>query len=115
MQVTPRQREVLEFIAAFTQRNGYPPSVRDIAAGLGIESPNGVECHLAALERKGLLARKKGLARSLKVVGGTDTEKRLRLAEAKLDLVRSYCERSSNRRFVYTRNVLAIIDGKEAK
>jgi repressor LexA len=51
--VTARQAEVLEFIR--THSAYYSPSIREIAAGLAIKSPNGVTCHLKALEKKGLI------------------------------------------------------------
>ena len=53
--LTPRQRQVLAFVTDFTTRNGAPPTVREIAAGLGIASTNAVSGHLDALARAGAL------------------------------------------------------------
>lgn len=66
MKLTDRQIEVAEIIEQYDQRHGYAPSVRDIAVQLGI-SPNGVQHHLEALERKGAISRRPGMARSLRV------------------------------------------------
>lgn len=62
---TLRQLQALRFIADFARTEGFPPSMRDIGAELGITSSNGVSDHLKALERKGLVTRKKMAARSL--------------------------------------------------
>src|SRR5207248_2433632 len=51
-QLTDRQREVYEFIRGKIRGRGYGPTVREIGAQFGIASPNGVMCHLRALERK---------------------------------------------------------------
>jgi repressor LexA len=58
--LAPRQREVLEYIAACLDQRGIPPSFREIADALGIRSTNGVSDHIKALERKGYLEREKG-------------------------------------------------------
>ncbi|HEV2277133.1 MAG TPA: repressor LexA, partial [Acidobacteriaceae bacterium] len=38
MAITRRQKEVLDFISAFVQRNGYSPSFEEIARGLDLRS-----------------------------------------------------------------------------
>jgi repressor LexA len=53
--VTHRQQAVLDLISDRWRTKGYSPTVREIGAHLGIRSPNGVVCHLRALERKGLI------------------------------------------------------------
>lgn len=65
--LTPRQRAVLEFIIRFIDRNGYPPSIREMGAEFGIKSLRGVTVHLDALERKGFIRRDQG-SRTIKVV-----------------------------------------------
>ena len=64
--LTERQQEVLDFI----RRNAalYGPTVREIAAALQIASPNGVVCHLKALERKGRIRRAPGMTRGIQVL-----------------------------------------------
>jgi repressor LexA len=56
MELTPRQREVMDFIQSFTTENGYPPTIREVAGHFGIDYRAAVD-HLRALERKGSLAR----------------------------------------------------------
>lgn len=58
--LTARQRQLLEYIEAHLAENGYPPTLREMAAELGVSSPNGVNDHLKALERKGYIARSAG-------------------------------------------------------
>lgn len=65
--LTPRQQQVLDFVGASLDRNGYPPTLREIAAHLGIRGTLGVSKHLAALERKGRLQRGAGGARALRI------------------------------------------------
>lgn len=54
---TPRQLAILSFIDGQTYVRGYAPTHREIGAEFGIRSTNGVNDHLLALERKGLLMR----------------------------------------------------------
>jgi len=51
--LTQRQEEVYKFIREKIRGRGYGPTVREIATQFGIHSPNGVVCHLKALEKKG--------------------------------------------------------------
>ena len=66
--LTKRQREVYEFIRDKIQNRGYGPTVREIGGQFGIASPNGVVCHLKALERKGLITRESNLSRAIQLV-----------------------------------------------
>jgi len=75
--LTPRQQEILSFIAAETSRRGIPPTVREIAAHLGVSSPNGVWQHVKALQDKGFLKKEQGLSRGLRLTpreGVADTD-----------------------------------------
>ena len=56
MDLTPRQRQILSFIQGFLAEQGYPPTVREIAAHFGIDYRAVID-HLRALEKKGSLAR----------------------------------------------------------
>ncbi len=51
--LTHRQQMVLDFIRESIADRGYPPTLREIGARMGIRSTNGVNDHLRALERKG--------------------------------------------------------------
>lgn len=55
--LSPRQREILEFILATIDQSGVAPSYREIGGALGIGSTNGVSDHIKALIRKGYLER----------------------------------------------------------
>jgi repressor LexA len=64
--LTKRQQEVLAYIEEQSRR--YGPTVREIAAALHIKSPNGVVCHLTALERKGRIKRLPGISRGIELL-----------------------------------------------
>src|SRR5436305_381751 len=64
-QLTDRQREIYEFIRSKIEGRGYGPTVREIGLAFGIKSPNGVMCHLKALEKKGLIKREGFSARAI--------------------------------------------------
>ena len=67
-QLTERQREIYDFIRSKIEARGYGPTVREIGLGFGIKSPNGVMCHLKALEKKGLIKREEHSARAIQLV-----------------------------------------------
>ncbi|MRR59196.1 MAG: repressor LexA [Deltaproteobacteria bacterium] len=69
--LTPRQQEVLDFISDFITTNGYPPSIREIAAHLKVTGTLGVMKHLDALESKGYLRREAGSSRGIVLSGRT--------------------------------------------
>ncbi len=66
--LTPRQREILNWIKGFIRKHDMPPTVREIGRAFGIKSSS-VFQHLKALERKGHLERGKLGSRSLIVKG----------------------------------------------
>ncbi|TNF25293.1 MAG: repressor LexA [Deltaproteobacteria bacterium] len=70
--LTERQQEVLDFIQSKIDRDGYPPTIREIGAELGIRSTNGVNDHLKALERKGYISRDGAKSRTLVPVDSQD-------------------------------------------
>ncbi len=78
--LSPRQREILEFIVAAIQQRGVAPTYREIGTALGIGSTNGVSDHIKALVRKGYLQRgaEPGSPRALvptpQVTGMVDSE-----------------------------------------
>jgi repressor LexA len=67
-QLTHRQREIYDFIRHKIESRGYGPTVREIGQGFDIKSPNGVMCHLKALEKKGLIIREGFSARAIQLV-----------------------------------------------
>ena len=66
-QLTQRQRLVYEFIRERILHRGYGPTVREIGDQFGISSPNGVMCHLRALEKKGLISRSPNKSRAIEL------------------------------------------------
>lgn len=66
--LTQRQREVYAFLKSMFRKHGFGPTIREIGAHLGIPNPNGVVCHLKALEKKGLITRGNRLSRSIRLV-----------------------------------------------
>src|SRR5579872_5070399 len=64
--LTQRQQMVLDFIRQSILDRGYPPTLREIGARMGIRSTNGVNDHLRALERKGYLTREDMKSRALR-------------------------------------------------
>lgn len=67
-QLTDRQKEIYEFIREKIETRGYGPTVREIGLGFDIRSPNGVMCHLKALEKKGLIKREGFSARAIQLL-----------------------------------------------
>ena len=67
--LTQRQQMVLDFIRSSITDRGYPPTLREIGARMGIRSTNGVNDHLRALERKGYLTREDMKSRALRPTG----------------------------------------------
>lgn len=65
--LTKRQQLILQYILDYVQKEGYPPSIREIGAHFEIGSLRGVTVHLDALERKGYISRS-NTPRSIKVI-----------------------------------------------
>lgn len=64
-ELTLRQKEVLEIVSRHIEEYGYPPTLREIGAKLGVSGTLGVLKHLDALERKGYLRRQEGSTRGI--------------------------------------------------
>ena len=70
MDLTDRQREILEFVNTHVDAQGYPPTVREIGQAVGLTSPSTVHAHLAKLEAAGLIRRDATKPRALEVIEG---------------------------------------------
>lgn len=68
--LTPRQRQILEFIKREVQQRGYPPSVREIGQAVGLNSSSTVHGHLAKLEAKGYIRRDPTKPRAIELLDG---------------------------------------------
>lgn len=65
--LTRRQQEIYEFIKDKIMNRGYGPTVREIGAHFDIRSPNGVMCHLKALEKKEVIIRDERMSRAIQL------------------------------------------------
>ncbi|MEU1605548.1 transcriptional repressor LexA [Micromonospora matsumotoense] len=63
--LTARQRQILDVIRSWVQRHGYPPTVREIGAAVGLGSPSSVAHHLKTLTHHGLIRRAPGGPRAV--------------------------------------------------
>jgi repressor LexA len=66
--LTPRQRQILDWIRGFLEARGMPPTRAEIAAGLGFSTPSSAEDHLQALARKGAIELVPGASRGLRLL-----------------------------------------------
>jgi repressor LexA len=78
--LTEKQSAVYEFIRDKIRTRGYGPTVREIGGNFGISSPNGVVCHLKALEKKGLITREPNMSRAIQLAAEPIRERGLPLA-----------------------------------
>jgi repressor LexA len=63
--------KIVKFLKEFTAKKGFAPSVREIAGHLGFKSTKAIKVHLDELAQKGVIKKKRGVARgiSLKETG----------------------------------------------
>ena len=66
--LTPRQREILDFIRNSLEVLGAPPTRAEIASSFGFASHNAAEEHLKALAKKGVIVLEPGSARGIRLV-----------------------------------------------
>ncbi len=78
--LTARQRAIYEFLKDKILNRGYGPTVREIGSQFGIRSPNGVMCHLKALEKKGLITREAHMSRAIQLTESPEARMSLPLA-----------------------------------
>lgn len=62
-----RQKQILDFIAQYIQKNGYAPTLQQIADSIGVSSLATVHEHLNAMEKKGVISRREGSARGIEL------------------------------------------------
>jgi repressor LexA len=55
--LTTKQEKIYNYIRKHIETKGYPPAIRDICDAFRISSPNGVMCHLKALQKKKYISR----------------------------------------------------------
>jgi len=66
--LTPKQKKILDFIEAFTDRQGYAPSQQEIAHAFGFRSLGTIQNYLVRLQREGFLIKDENARRGLRVV-----------------------------------------------
>lgn len=80
--LTDRQRRILEVITDSTVLRGYPPSIREIADAVGLQSTSSVSYHLTQLEKKGFLRREDKKPRAVDVRNFKENPKPARTKQA---------------------------------
>lgn len=69
VKISARQQQAYDFICSFTATHGYPPSVREIGAAIGLSSPSTVHSHLHRLEKAGYIRRDPNKPRTIEITG----------------------------------------------
>lgn len=69
-ELTKRQKQILDFIVESIDNYGFPPSVSEIQDRFSFKSPNAVQDHLSALERKKYISRHHHKSRGIEVLVG---------------------------------------------
>ena len=72
--LSKRQTAIYEYICTYTKERGYPPSVREIGAAVGLASPSTVHMHLKVLQERGLIRRDSKKPRTIEVVNDDTTQ-----------------------------------------
>ena len=67
--LTRKQQEIYDYILSFTNEHGYPPSVREIGAAVGLKSPSTVHFHMKGLEEAGVIVKAEGKTRAISLPG----------------------------------------------
>ena len=66
--MTPMQQKIYDYIASCVRAQGYPPSVREIGAAVGLKSPSTVHFHLKHMEQAGVIEKGSGKGRAITLV-----------------------------------------------
>lgn len=72
-----RQLEIYRFIKSQVKEKGYPPSVREICAAVGLKSTSTVHMHLENLEKNGLIKRDAAKPRTIEIVQESQNKKEM--------------------------------------
>lgn len=63
--ISPKQKQVLDFVTSYTSKKGFSPSHKEIAKKLGIKTVSTIHQHLSALQEKGYIHKQKNQQRSV--------------------------------------------------
>ena len=69
--ITPKQKEILEYIKNEILSRGYPPAVREICEAVKLKSTSSVHAHLETLEKNGYIRRDPTKPRAIEIVDDT--------------------------------------------
>lgn len=72
--LTKRQEEILDYIKQYIVAHGYPPTVREIGASLGVSSPATIHTHLNNLENKGFIKKEETKNRAIELLVDNEYE-----------------------------------------
>jgi repressor LexA len=75
--LSPKQERIINFVTEFLHDKGYPPTIRDIAAGCGISSTSVVAYNLNKLEQAGYIRRHSDISRGIKFLTPQQKGKKL--------------------------------------
>ena len=79
--LTKKQEETLVFIKKYMVAHGYPPSVREICAGMNLSSPATVHTHLKELESKGFIRKQNSKFRTIELLVGNEYNEKVETEE----------------------------------
>jgi len=66
--LTKRQKEILDFIGYFIDKNGYAPTIKEMQKKIHLSSASTIHQHIQALTSKGYLKKIANLARAIRLV-----------------------------------------------
>lgn len=66
-----RQRQIVDYIAQYIQKNGFSPTLKEIAGAIGVSSLATVHEHLQALQRKKVIKKHEGAVRGIELIDRT--------------------------------------------
>jgi repressor LexA len=67
-ELTPKQKELFDWIGQFIDQHGFSPSVREMMRGVGLKSPAPVQARLEILKKKGLVRWVDRQTRTVRIV-----------------------------------------------
>ena len=70
--MTPRQKDVYDYLCRYEQRNGRMPSYREIGQGLRLASPRSVSLHLQGLVKAEMIRIQPGKHRAIELLHTND-------------------------------------------
>ena len=86
--LSDREQKILDYMKEYVTKWGYPPTVRDIAAALGIRSTSTVHKAIISLEEKGFIKKQAGKRRAMDIVGSEQPQSNVRsIVEERDDIV----------------------------